>query len=223
VFDRWERALFRPEVGVSVEGYLRGSMGSSFRRCRSKRRALERAGEVTFVLHRGPAAVDALPRFLRLEASGWKGKNGTAMGSAPRHAAYAAAVVAAMSRTDDIAIAELRCGGRPVAMGLLPSSGGTVVFAKTAYDEAEAKYSPGVLLDMEITAALLGDPAFRLMDTGMDDSMPADGVIWSERRSMAHAIVALRGAPAGWIATGGLGLRQRMRAARRRYAHAWGG
>lgn len=215
LYESWQRAILKPGTGITAEDYLRASMGHSHKNYMAKRRALERSGNVSFAMHRGDAAIAALPRFLALEASGWKGKAGTAMASDPRHAAYATELVEMLAAREEVVIAELARDGRPVSMGLLPLSGGTSCFIKAAYDEQARKHAPGFLLQMEVTAALMADPGFRLMDSGMDDSGDINIMVWSERRDMAHGLIALGTAPMAWLAAHGLALRQRLRLARR--------
>ena len=213
LYESWQRAILKPGTGITADDYLRAGMGHSYKNYMAKRRALERSGKIGFAMHRREAAIAALPRFLALEASGWKGKAGTAMASNPRHAAYAAELVIQLAAQDEVMIAELTRDGTPLSMGLLPVSGGTSCFIKAAYDEQVRKHAPGFLLQMEVTAALMADPGFRLMDSGMDDT--GDIMVWSERRGMAHGLIALGTAPTAWLAAHGLALRQRLRHARR--------
>jgi len=66
-------------VQGNFDAYLSsfGNMGRNLRRFRKK---LEKVGHVSIEVRKGSAASeDLLPEFLALEASGWKGRNGTAI------------------------------------------------------------------------------------------------------------------------------------------------
>lgn len=220
IVSRWARAIMRPDAARDPESYLRNALGGGFKRRRAQWRALERTGPVAFRLLRGEEAHAALPEFLALEASGWKGASATALACAETHADYARRLVRGFAAQDEVMIARLARAETPLAMGLVLRSAGTALFLKTAYDEAERRHSPGVMLAMALTEALVADPGIALLDSCMDDSGDADAQIWSERRMMGHALIGLGSAPSAWIAAHGLALRQRLRAARSRYARS---
>ena len=59
----------------------------------------------------------------------------------------------------------LLVGERPVAAMVMLGSGNTSWCWKIAYDETFAHYSPGVLLTLDATEALLADPAVAYADS----------------------------------------------------------
>lgn len=216
LFERWPRAMLEPASRNDPDEYLRRSMGRGFKKRRTEQRALERATGLSFAMLRGEEAVAALPQFLALEAAGWKGRSGTALGQIPADAAYVVQLMNSLAPSDEALVARLVTReGDPVAMGLLIGSGGTWHYLKTAYDERLAPHSPGKLLGMAITRHFLTDPRFRLMDSGMDDSGDADAQLWGERRAMAHALLALESRAALWPMRIALSVRQRLRQWRR--------
>jgi Acetyltransferase (GNAT) domain len=227
VQERWPRAVMAPgeskSDGKAAEAYLQAGMGKSHKRYSGRARALAASGKVGFALHRQEMAVAALPRFLALERGGWKGKAGTALASHPAHARYAATLVSELAKTDSVRIAELARDGQPLAMGLLLEAGGTLTFTKAAYDEAARSFAPGFLMQMEVTRALMSDPSFRLMDSGMDDSGNLSIMVWSERRAMAHGLITFGNGPGAWLARHGLGLRQALRQRLRQLRHRLAG
>jgi CelD/BcsL family acetyltransferase involved in cellulose biosynthesis len=94
-----------------------------------------------------PAAIEL---FLRLEASGWKGRAGTAMSCHPSHEAFFRVLVEEFARDGQLQPWFLEAAGTPVAAQCNLISGDTVFHFKIAYDEALAYYSPGVLLELEM-------------------------------------------------------------------------
>jgi CelD/BcsL family acetyltransferase involved in cellulose biosynthesis len=218
-FNEWARATFVLPPDGDIPGWMGASFGKRFRRLETKRKALAAQGEVAFHLHGGRACIAATRRFLALEATGWKGKAGSAMANDARDAAFALGLAEKLGPQGQMNVAELTLDGRTIASAILPMGGGTVSFFKTAYDELLKAQSPGVILDMEITRSLAAMPGFRLMDSGMDDSAPPESTMWPGRRAMCHGLIALGPAPAAWIAAHGLGLRQRLRNLKQQIGH----
>jgi CelD/BcsL family acetyltransferase involved in cellulose biosynthesis len=92
------------------------------------------AGEV------GPAVIDA---FLRLEASGWKGRAGTALAAEPAREGFARNFLLSLADAGRLVVDRISMGDRPVAM-LVQIRDGTRLHAwKIAHDEAFEAYSPG--------------------------------------------------------------------------------
>lgn len=118
------------------------------------RRRLRRLGEqgAVSVLRAGREADlgEVLPAFLALEASGWKGARGTAIGQDPRLVAFYEAILRGWAREGALAARALALDGRPVAVHLGLVHRGVYYLPKTAYDEALAPVSPGQLLQREV-------------------------------------------------------------------------
>jgi CelD/BcsL family acetyltransferase involved in cellulose biosynthesis len=123
--------------GLSKEHHERLVSPGTHKKLRQHRRRLAKHGPVAFVTHSRPEEVrDALEEFLRMEASGWKGRHGTALLSDERSAVFARYFVNALA-SDGLATTEaLRVGDRPVAMQVLLRSGNGAFTWKVAYDEA---------------------------------------------------------------------------------------
>jgi hypothetical protein len=72
-------------------------------------------------------------------------------------------------------------------------SGNTSWCWKTAYDEAFAQYSPGVLLTLAATEALLADPAVAFADSCASGGHPMIDHLWRERLTISDQLFSLRG------------------------------
>jgi CelD/BcsL family acetyltransferase involved in cellulose biosynthesis len=211
----WRRAMLERAAAPDAAAYFAAFMSAGARkRLRQKRKALEDGGALALTIGASTEAIaSGFETFCALESLGWKGRNGTALAQDPAGRAYVAAKL--LSGADDGAAftAVLSSAGRPVAAGLFLRKGGEAAFWKTTYDETLAKLSPGVVFDVMLTEWLYAQDWFERLDSGHDDSVDPDGLIWKQRRRMAHIVVDL--APGSWrgrAVAAGLGLRQRLRA-----------
>jgi CelD/BcsL family acetyltransferase involved in cellulose biosynthesis len=141
----------RPSHDAFLAGHPHRARLKDLRR-RAKR--LSEAGAVTFeTATSGPGLERAVAAFLALERAGWKGAAGSAMACRPEHAAFARALFGPThgpvgARADILAV-----DGRPVAISLALTGGGTATLLKTAYDEDRRACAPGLLLEAEIVRA----------------------------------------------------------------------
>ena len=151
VLASFERAVLDREADFDAweSRYL------SANRRKDLRRRRRRLGELGALEHRTatgetlPAAIDA---FLDLEASGWKGRRGTALASRPGTAALARALFrggGGVAGRADLLVLD----GRPVAASLALVCRGTAHLLKTSYDEDLARFAPGLLLEHDIVRA----------------------------------------------------------------------
>ncbi|WP_099866310.1 GNAT family N-acetyltransferase [Pararhizobium haloflavum] len=165
------------------ENYLRGGLGAKkLKELRRQRHRLEDQGTVEWRVSRTPAELDdALERFLTLEASGWKGDTGTALGRNDGDAAYIRSACKAFGAEGRLEICELLLEEKPVASGIVFRSADHAFFFKTAYDEDHMRMSPGVQLTVELTRHLMADPQVRLTDSVAIADHPMIDHIWKDR------------------------------------------
>ena len=166
-------------------------MISSSRRKQMRRmaRKLAEHGEVVTRVTSGAAVEEEMERFFELEASGWKGRRGTALASSIRTLALARGFLRGLSREGRCKIAWLELAGAPVAGAVLVYSGGTAFYWKIAYDERYAEFSPGALLMVEMSRLLLADPDFTMLDSCTLPGEKSIEAIWKGRRRMADLLV----------------------------------
>ncbi|MFL9825322.1 GNAT family N-acetyltransferase [Rhodoplanes sp. SY1] len=187
-FAAHARAELRRSVGPGAPPAIVDARAKEHGR---QRRRLAEQGDLAFDVSRGAAARDALADFFALEAKGWKGRAGTAAASRPAEQALMTDTVAGLAaRPDsDAMVARLMLNGRPVAVGVVLICGRAAWFWKIAYDETLKKYSPGVLLTLDLSAALLAAPAIEVVDSCAVENHPMIDRLWSARRPLADRLI----------------------------------
>ena len=185
VFSRSQR----PHLSSTLDGkaYLEQAFsGPSRKKLRQRRRRLAEKGALTSTVITEPAAVRAaVDDFLTLEASGWKGRERTALLCSGADADYVRAMIGALAAQGEAAIHTLALDGRAVSMQIVLRSGTSAFTWKTAYDESLHDLSPGTLLLEDYTTALLADPQVADVDScSLDDSGYMG--IWRERAEITH-------------------------------------
>ncbi|MEA3040693.1 MAG: hypothetical protein QOC65_182 [Sphingomonadales bacterium] len=130
--------------------------------------------------------------FLALERSGWKGRNGSALACAPASEAFFRDALAGAAAVGRLQLRSLELDGRPIAMlvnFLVPP--GSFSF-KIAFDEDHARFSPGVLIQIDNLDILArGDIAW--MDSCAAENHPMIDSLWGERRTIVRVSVPLSG------------------------------
>ena len=111
------------------------------RRGRKLRR--EHAVELTAISGEANAGLE---EGLRLEAAGWKGREGTAILASPSTAAFYRTVAAAAELDGTLRCSALRVDGRLAGFDLAMVADGRYLLLKTAYDETMRSLSPGLVL-----------------------------------------------------------------------------
>lgn len=168
---------------------------------RRKRRKLEQAGTLAVVrLGADDDIAPWLDEFLRLEASGWKGRAGTALGSTPADAEFFRRIAESAHRQHRLHLLALTLDGRAVAMqcDFFADDGGFAF--KVAYDEAHAATSPGLQLELESMPRLAAVPALAWMDSCAAPDHPLMNRLWRGRRMLADQWLAYgNGLPALWL------------------------
>nr|WP_316639071.1 GNAT family N-acetyltransferase [uncultured Roseateles sp.] len=114
---------------------------------RYRRRELADHAEPRFVQIVDPHEMDAaVSRYATLEADGWKGQHGTAVGSDERQEVFYQEIMTRFAKTQQAIAFELWFGDELVASRLAIADEGMIVMLKTTYREAYSAYAPGRLL-----------------------------------------------------------------------------
>jgi CelD/BcsL family acetyltransferase involved in cellulose biosynthesis len=189
--DSHERAALR--AGLSSEIYLRDRVsGKKLRELRRCEKRLAEHGPVEMTTLAEADVPDGVQKFLRLEASGWKGKRGTALALSGRTRAFAEAALGT-GRAPGVAVDVLRVGGETIAAAVHLIAGANAVAFKCAYDESWGRMSPGALLDLHTVRLALDERRFALMDSCAVPGHPVEG-LWCDRVRIGEIAIGL-GAP----------------------------
>ena len=211
------RAFFQP--AATAEHYFEHSIsGKKRKELRRQERRLGEAGSLSYDELAADGDLDAwLDEYLDLEARGWKGKQGTAL-SADRAAlaVFRAYAHGAFERGRWMTLA-LRLDGRAIAMKCNLRAGDGAVAFKIAYDEGYARFSPGVLLEVEQLRRLHEPGAPAWMDSGAAADHPMIGHLWRNRIAI-ETLVMPTGGRLGQLAVAALPL---VRYTRHALAGAW--
>jgi CelD/BcsL family acetyltransferase involved in cellulose biosynthesis len=190
-FDRHQRALLAPETDRA--GYIEAAVAPKKRKeLRRQWRRLSEAGAVRWTQSTAGDIAAALQDFLALEAGGWKGRAGTAVARHQDLQQFLTRAVLRLGAEGKATVYRLWVDERPVAAIILLGSGNTSWCWKTAYDETFAQYSPGVLLTLAATEALLADPAVAFADSCAAGGHPMIDHLWRERLTVTDQLFSLR-------------------------------
>ncbi|GHB28449.1 hypothetical protein GCM10007094_16220 [Pseudovibrio japonicus] len=155
---------------------------SSWKGAFKNQRRLEKQGTLTFSMLENPSDIQtALGDFLRLEADGWKGEQGTALLSREPDAAFTREMVSKQAQAGNIRIGQLRLDGKLIATNLLLREKGRIFGWKTTFNESLAKFSPGQLLIYYTTQTLLEDPEFSGADSLSSPDNQMANKAWTAR------------------------------------------
>ncbi|UVO54013.1 GNAT family N-acetyltransferase [Sphingomonas sp. SUN039] len=130
--------------------------------------------------------------FLALEASGWKGRDGAALANARDTENFVRDALRGAFAAGRLEMIRLDVDGRTIAMlvnFLTPP--GSFSF-KIAFDEDYARFSPGVLIQLE-NLKILETPGIGWMDSCAVEGHPMIESLWAERREIVRISVPLKG------------------------------
>ncbi|MFT3968106.1 MAG: GNAT family N-acetyltransferase [Sphingobium sp.] len=189
---RHERAFLRS--GLSADAYWASHVRSKKRKeLRRQQNRLAECGAISHhVLAREADLRGWCDAFLMLEGMGWKGKEGTALASAPSDERFFRQACANAFAAGGLDMLRIDCDGRPIAMlvNFVGPKGGFSF--KIAIDPAYSRYSPGVLVEMDNLARVLDARAAPWMDSCAAPGHPMIDSLWAERRAVAQYRIALR-------------------------------
>jgi CelD/BcsL family acetyltransferase involved in cellulose biosynthesis len=182
------------DAGRDADELLQDALGGKkLKELRRQRNRLAEHGAVTFDVAREPHDIAvALETFLILEASGWKGQRGTALGQHGGDAAFIRRATAGLAETGQCEIVTLRAGDTPVASAIVLRHQDRAFYFKLGVDERFAKFSPGVQLTLDLTRHLCADPTIRLVDSTANPDHPMIDPIWRGRLAIGDVLIPLR-------------------------------
>jgi CelD/BcsL family acetyltransferase involved in cellulose biosynthesis len=200
-FEAFERAaLVRREEADYVDETLRPHHRRELRRL--GRRLSEEMGapiEIRDVSH-DQAQIE---RFIGMEASGWKGRRGTAFAAQEGHREFFAEICHEFREAGRLQLLALEAGDRTAALKCNLLAGEEVFCFKIAYDEAYARFSPGVQLEERTVTVFHERMSARLMDSCAASDNDMINRLWPDRRPFVSYAVPSAGA-SGWASMRGL-------------------
>jgi len=214
----WDRPASRAAIDRTTESELPPKLSarrrSDLRRLR--RRLEEQLGAAVGVVDRSHEQA-ALDRFLELEASGWKGANGTALASHDGHRRFFVEMATAFAADGRFRLHMLEADGRAVAATCELQSGDALFGFKSAYDERHQRTAPGLQLLHETVLSFCGAEQLRLLDSCSDPGNTLANEMLPGRRSVRTFALAARGAQARLLGRGidaAIAARDRLRGGR---------
>ncbi len=152
----------------------------------------------------------AVEKFLALEASGWKGRSGTALASMHGDAAFFRAICSSFRELGRLHLLSLQADGEPVAMACNLRAGQGVFCLKIAFDERWRRYSPGAQLVLDHLSWFAHGSDAAWMDSCVQPDNELVNRLWPDRRGIAT--VALPASSVrGRLAAAAIGAAVRMR------------
>ena len=216
IHDQFNRALLRQQpAGAAPAGQQPLLTGHHLRELRRQRRRLEDAGPLEVRLLQSKAQLGLWADwFLKLEASGWKGREGTALESADDSRRFLQEMLSAGFDEGAVEFWGLFQQGEPLAMKLNLRSGSGSFSFKIAYDERFYRCSPGVQLELEHLQRFQ-DSGLEWMDSCAVSGHAMIGRLWPERRSMQNLLISTGSWPSDLLVAGFPLARALLRTARR--------
>jgi CelD/BcsL family acetyltransferase involved in cellulose biosynthesis len=190
---RQERALLDSDLGPTA--YLEQALsGKKRKELRRQHARLAEAGKLKLERFDDDRCLATwIDHFLALEASGWKGAAGSALSAHDATTGLFREALRGAAERGRLERLSLTLDARPVAMlaNFITAPG---AFAyKTAFDERFARFSPGVLLQLE-NLALLENAEIAWCDSCAAPDHPMIDGLWTERRAIGRYSVAIGGA-----------------------------
>jgi hypothetical protein len=200
VSDCFTRALFRPRQ--DADSYLTAALRGTHRKdLRRKEKRLSDAGLVEYDELDSDGDIERWTReFLDVEASGWKGQEGSALAAGEASRSFFVRVASSAFSRGRLMMLALRFNGRPIALkfNLLARSGAFSL--KIGYDESYARFSPGLLLEVENVRRLHERGDVEWMDSCAVSEHFMINRLWLDRRTIQTVLIPTgKGAGDLWV------------------------
>ena len=181
-YERGERAaLYRRDDGDYI-----ALTSKRARELRRLRRQLEERGELK--THERARDAGAVEQFLALEASGWKGRAGTALASTG-HRAFFGEMARTFAADGRLQLLSLELDETPIAMKCNVISGDGIFCFKIAHDETFARYSPGIQLERENADIFHKTPGAAWEDSCAWVHNQMINRLWRDRRQISTLLI----------------------------------
>jgi hypothetical protein len=173
-------------------GRFNSNMRNNLRRCEARLAACGRVQPVRLAPDGDVAAWTE--DFIRLEASGWKGRAGTAVACRADERRFVTEAFAEAFRRGRLVITGLDLDGRPLSRHCMFIGDDGAFTFKIAYDEAYEKCSPGLLGEVENVRQFMEQPGPRWLDSNTAAENESYGRVWKDRRTVQRVALGAHGA-----------------------------
>lgn len=212
--ETYSRAMLSPRA--SAKDYLEAVLsGERRRRMRRHEERLQEQGKIEYVALAPDGEIRTwLEEFLRLEAAGWKGQEGTALQCRAEDRRFFVESMTGAFQQGRLMMMALHVNGRPIAMFCdLLAPPWSFVF-KLTFAEDYGRFSPGALLELEKIRRLHERKEIRWVDSCNAPGPSLLKDLWAERRLIDTIVIASGKAPGQFV----LSLLPLLRWARRKIA-----
>jgi CelD/BcsL family acetyltransferase involved in cellulose biosynthesis len=174
------------------DNYIRAALSRSHRKdLRRKERRLGAEGDLHFVTLEPGDDLDAWnDAFLSTEASGWKGRQGTALACSEADRVFFLQATHEAHRRGRLRMFGLQLDGQFIALSCHFRAGLGSYYFKTAFDERYAACSPGRLLEVEKIRWLHAERGIAWEDSCTHAENHQLNVLWLDRRSIATQVLS---------------------------------
>jgi CelD/BcsL family acetyltransferase involved in cellulose biosynthesis len=185
------------EIGTDWAAYERSLPSGVRSKIKRGARRLRALGELRFEVEDGSRHLDRLlAEGFRVEASGWKQRQGTAIESKPETAQFYRDVAQSAAERGRLRLAFLRLDGTALAFSLGLEESNAYYVLKSGYDPAYSKYSPGFILRYELVARAFAEQLVRYEFLGADEPWK---LIWTTTTRERAVLRAFPPSPRGVV------------------------
>jgi CelD/BcsL family acetyltransferase involved in cellulose biosynthesis len=195
-----ERSPYVPIDG-DWERYRQGRDHKRMTESRRRRRRLAEQGRLWLDVQDGTERLDALlDEAFRVEASGWKSEQGTAIASRADTREFYTRVARWAAARGWLRLAFLRLDERPLAVQLLIQADGVASQLKGGFDEGYRKFSPGMLLAEDVLERAFAEGLRSYEFLGDEDEFKSEWARDVRVRMTVQAFPPTAAGTAGWAA-----------------------
>lgn len=207
-YEEFNRAAIARRAEPTYFEYLNARRRKELRRL--ARRLEDEVGAAAKAVDRANDGA-AVGSFLALEASGWKGRAGTAMASDAAHARFFHDVCTAFAAAGRLDLLALEAADHTLAMQCNLLADGCLFGFKVAHDETYARYSPGVQLELAAVKRFHARDDAHRMDSCTDPDNELMNRLWPDRLRLTTLAVPLGTSILRPTVRGALRLHRRLR------------
>ena len=195
--NKFQRASL--DANLDYEQHLKTGVPAKRRRELARmRRRLGELGKITHQYHdSGPGLDSAIAAFLTIEASGWKGRRGTALACSEDMRRFAIEAFTGIETRSVCRADMLMLNNQPVAVGITVFAGRTGYTVKCAYDETYRSYGIGLQLELDVMRSFLTERWADRLDGATSDTHVIDS-LWPGRLEVADMIFSLSRRSSEW-------------------------